>query len=148
MLTFTTRWDTKKQEKEKIYKKKKVERPSKKRIRRKKNIERWSCSETALPGNPSSKVWVPPLGHELLSPVAGSKQLDHWTSEIWCKCEKCRSSTGLPPPPLVMGMEELGQEWRLKQPVAKVRGPIVAGDQGSRWGPHCSETVPTGNPSS
>jgi hypothetical protein len=27
---------------------------------------------------------------------------------------------------------ELGQEGWLKQPVAKVRGPIMAGDQGSR----------------
>jgi hypothetical protein len=43
---------------------------------------------------------------------------------------------------------ELGQvEW-LKQLVAKVGGTIVAGDQGSRQGHHCSETVLTGNPSS
>jgi hypothetical protein len=49
---------------------------------------------------------------------------------------------------------ELGQEWWLKQPVAKVianreqRGPIVAGDQGSRRGHQCSETSLTGDPSS
>jgi hypothetical protein len=41
------------------------------------------CSETALTGNPSSKVWVAPPGHELLPPVAGSKRLVHWTSETW-----------------------------------------------------------------
>jgi hypothetical protein len=28
------------------------------------------CSEMALTGNPSSKVWVAPPGHESLSPVA------------------------------------------------------------------------------
>ncbi len=56
------------------------------------------CSETALTGNPSSKVWVTPTGRELLPPVAGSKRLVHWTSETWWKCEKCRSSTGLPLP--------------------------------------------------
>jgi hypothetical protein len=38
---------------------------------------------------------------------------------------------------------ELGQQGWLKQPVAKVRGTIVAGDQGSRRGHHCSS-----NPSS
>jgi hypothetical protein len=32
--------------------------------------------------------------------------------------------------------------------VAKVRGPIVAGDQGSRRGHHYSEMALTGNPSS
>jgi hypothetical protein len=43
---------------------------------------------------------------------------------------------------------ELGQEGWLKQLVAKVRGPIVADDQGSRQGHHCSRPVLTGNPSS
>ncbi len=32
----------------------------------------------------------------MLPPMAGSKRLVHWTSETWWKCEKCRSSTGLP----------------------------------------------------
>jgi hypothetical protein len=32
---------------------------------------------------------------------------------------------------------ELGQEGWLKQLVAKVRGPILAGDQGSCWGHQC-----------
>jgi hypothetical protein len=41
---------------------------------------------------------------------------------------------------------ELGQEGWLKQPEAKVRGPIMACDQGSRWGHHCGETGLTGNP--
>ncbi len=39
---------------------------------------------------------------------------------------------------------ELGQEGWLKQPVAEVRGPIMAGDQGSRQGHQCSETSLTG----
>jgi hypothetical protein len=39
---------------------------------------------------------------------------------------------------------ELGQEGWLKQPVAKVRGPILACDQGSRRGHQCSETALTG----
>jgi hypothetical protein len=49
---------------------------------------------------------------------------------------------------------ELGQEGRLKQPVAKAitnreqRGPIVAGGHGSRQGHQCNETSLTGNPSS
>jgi hypothetical protein len=43
---------------------------------------------------------------------------------------------------------ELGQEGWLKQPVSKVRGPIVAGDQRSRRGHHCREIVLTGNLSS
>ncbi len=38
----------------------------------------------------------------------------------------------------------LGQEGWLKQPVAKVRGPIVDNDLGSRRGHHCSETALTG----
>jgi hypothetical protein len=38
---------------------------------------------------------------------------------------------------------ELGQEGWLKQLVAKVRGPIVAGDQGSHRGHHCSQTAET-----
>jgi hypothetical protein len=46
------------------------------------------------------------------------------------------------------GRIELGKQGWLKQPVAKVRGPILAGDQGSRRGHHCSETELTGNPSS
>jgi hypothetical protein len=41
---------------------------------------------------------------------------------------------------------ELGQEGWLKQLVAKVRGPIMAGDQGSHWGHHCSKTALTCNP--
>jgi hypothetical protein len=41
---------------------------------------------------------------------------------------------------------ELGQEGWLKQLVAKVRWPIMAGDQGSRRGHHCSEAALTGNP--
>jgi hypothetical protein len=36
---------------------------------------------------------------------------------------------------------ELGQERWLKQAVVKVRGPIVASDQGSCQGHHCSETI-------
>jgi hypothetical protein len=36
---------------------------------------------------------------------------------------------------------ELGQEGLLKPPVAKVTGPIVAGDQGSHRGHLCSEPV-------
>ncbi len=43
---------------------------------------------------------------------------------------------------------ELGQEGWLKQPEARVRGPIMAGDQGSRQGHNCSETALTGNRSS
>jgi hypothetical protein len=43
---------------------------------------------------------------------------------------------------------ELGNEGWPKQPVPKIRGPIVAGDQGSRWDHHCSETLLTGDPSS
>jgi hypothetical protein len=44
---------------------------------------------------------------------------------------------------------ELGQEGWLKQPVAKVRRPIMTGDQGSRrGGHHCSEMALKGNPSS
>jgi hypothetical protein len=43
---------------------------------------------------------------------------------------------------------ELVQEGWLKQPVAKVRGPIMAGDQGSCRGHHCSKTALTGNLSS
>ncbi len=43
---------------------------------------------------------------------------------------------------------ELGQEGWLKQLVAKVRGPIMAGDQGSHWGHQCSETTLTGDTSS
>jgi hypothetical protein len=73
---------------------------------------------------------------------------------VW-KCAKCRSSTGLPPPPSngygpygILAVcrinlwpavrVELGQEGWLKQTVAKVRGPIMAGDQGSRGGRQCS----------
>jgi hypothetical protein len=96
--------------------------------------------------------------------MVGSKRLVHWTNETWWKCEKCRSSTGLPPLPphsnrygpygilVVCRINlwpavrmELGQEGWLKQPVAKIRGPIMAGDQGSRRGHHCSKTVLTGN---
>jgi hypothetical protein len=43
---------------------------------------------------------------------------------------------------------ELGQEGWLNQPVAEVKGPIVAGDQGYCRGHHGSETVLTGNLSS
>ncbi len=43
---------------------------------------------------------------------------------------------------------ELGQEGWLNQPVAKVRGPIMACDQGSHQGHQCSETSLTGDPSS
>jgi hypothetical protein len=43
---------------------------------------------------------------------------------------------------------ELGQDRWLKQLVAEVRGPILAGDQGSRQGHHCCETALTGNLSS
>ncbi len=39
---------------------------------------------------------------------------------------------------------ELGQEGWLKQTVDKVIGPIMAGDQRSRWGPFCRETALTG----
>jgi hypothetical protein len=39
---------------------------------------------------------------------------------------------------------ELGQEGWLKQLVAKVRGPIMAGDQGSRQGHQCRGTSLTG----
>jgi hypothetical protein len=56
-------------------------------------------SEMALTGNPRSIVWIAPLGRKSLPSVAGSKQLVQWTSETWCKCEKCRSSTRPPPPP-------------------------------------------------
>jgi hypothetical protein len=122
------------------------------------------CSKTALTGSSSSKLLVAPLGCQPLPPVAGSKRLVHWTSETWCKCEKCWYSTGPPHPrngygpfgilavcyinlwPVVR--MELGQEGWLKQLVAKVRGPIVASDQGSRQGHHCSETALTGKPSS
>ncbi len=40
-----------------------------------------------LTGDPSSKVWVAPPGREPMPPVAGSKQLTHWTSEPvwWCE---------------------------------------------------------------
>ncbi len=38
-------------------------------------------SETALSGNPSSKVWVASLGRDPLPPLMGSKRLTHWTSE-------------------------------------------------------------------
>jgi hypothetical protein len=43
---------------------------------------------------------------------------------------------------------ELGQEVWLKQPVVKVKRPIVASDQGSLRGHHYSKTVLTGNPTS
>jgi hypothetical protein len=36
---------------------------------------------------------------------------------------------------------ELGQEGWLQQPVDKVRGPIVAGDQGSRRDHQCTTTT-------
>ncbi len=120
----------------------------------------------ALTGNASSEVWVALSGHKPLTPVAGNKQLVHWTSETWWKWEKCRSSTGLPTPPSngyvpfrILAVcrhnlwpavrTELGQEEWLRLPWNhKQRGPIVAGDQGSRRGHHCSETALTGNPSS
>jgi hypothetical protein len=41
---------------------------------------------------------------------------------------------------------ELKQEEWLKQPLAKVRGPIVAGDQGSRQGHQCSKGTRTAAP--
>ncbi len=39
------------------------------------------CSEMALTGNLSSKVWVASPGHEPLPLVMGSKRSAHWTSE-------------------------------------------------------------------
>ncbi len=39
-------------------------------------------------------------GSKLLPPWAGSKQLTYWTSETALWCEKCKGSTGLPPPQL------------------------------------------------
>ncbi len=69
-----------------------------------------------------------------------------------------------PPPPPVTGMGLMGSyryiaiiwglqwEWNWDKKSGKVarkhckqRGPIVACDQGSRWGHQCSETVLTGN---
>jgi hypothetical protein len=38
------------------------------------------CSKMALTCKPTSKVWVAPPGRELVPPVAGSKQIVHWTS--------------------------------------------------------------------
>ncbi len=76
---------------------------------------------------------------------------------------ECRSSTGLHSPPVkALGLilavcrinlcpavrMELGQEGWLKQLVAKDRGPIMSGDQGSRQGHQCSETVLTGDSNS
>jgi hypothetical protein len=43
---------------------------------------------------------------------------------------------------------ELGQKDWVKQLVAKARGPIVASDQGSGRGHHCSQMTLTGYPSS
>jgi hypothetical protein len=65
-------------------------------------------------------------------------------------------ATGFPPPSKASGpnwilavcginlcpaVMELGQEGWLKQPVAKVRRPIVAGDHGSCQGHQCGETL-------
>jgi hypothetical protein len=52
------------------------------------------CSKTALTGNPSSKMWVAPLGREPLHPMVGSKQLVHWTSETWRKCPSMALGVG------------------------------------------------------
>ncbi len=121
----------------------------------------------ALTGNSNSKVQpVAPLWRELLSPVAGSKQLVHSTSETWWKCELCMSCLGpqLPPsngygPYRILAVcriylwpavrTELGQEEWLRSPVNREqRGLIVAGDQGSRRGYDCSEMALTDNHSS
>jgi hypothetical protein len=86
--------------------------------------------------------------------------LDQWDCVVvW----ECRSSTGLPPSKgsgpygilvvcrinLWPGVRmEPGQEGWLKQLVAKVRGPIVAGEQKSCQGHQCSETMLTQYPCS
>ncbi len=70
------------------------------------------CSEMALTGNPSSKVWIAPLGRELLPRVAGTpapcggKQtvspLDQWDMvEVWEMQELHRAP---PPPQTGMGL--------------------------------------------
>ncbi len=103
-------------------------------------------------------------GVQMAPPVVGSKQLVYWTSETLWKCEKCRSSTGLSPASYGYGPSrilavcrhnlwpavrmELGQEEWLRLPQNREqREPIVASDQGSCQGHHCSETALTGNPS-
>jgi hypothetical protein len=127
-------------------------------------VKIWMCSETVLIGNPSSIVWVATPGREPLPPMTGSNRLVHWTSETWWKCEKCRSSTGLPlsnmyGPYRILVVcchnlwpavrTELGQEeW-----LSSLRKPQVKRTYRSRWSGitsqyHCSQTALTSNPSS
>jgi hypothetical protein len=109
---------------------------------------------------------APQGGAQTAAPCGGKQTVSHWTSETWWKCEKRRELPRAPPPPPSNGYGpywiltvcrinlwpavrmELGQEGWLNQPVAKIRGPIMAGDQGSHRGHHYSETALTGNPSS
>ncbi len=94
--------------------------------------EKQACSETMLTGASQFQKYGCIPGTWTAAP-----QADLWDCVlVW----ECRSSTGLWPAMIM----ELGQEGWLKQPAAKVRGPIMAGDQGSCWGHWCSETMLTG----
>ncbi len=111
-----------------------------------------------LTGNPCSKVWVTLRAWTTAS--CGGKQmvspLDQWDMvKVWEMQELHRAppSNGYGPYGILTICRinlwpavriELWQEVWLKQPVAKVRGPIMAGDQGSCRGHHCSETALTG----